>query len=225
MYVKSITVKAISVAALCCISTFADATPNIQHWQSASGAKVLFVEDHDIPMLDVSVSFQAGSSFDVAETSGVAAMTHQLLDAGADGLSEDDISRSMADLGAQFGGGFDQDRSVLSLRTLSSTADRDRALDIMARVLQHPVFPQDILEREKVRLIAALKESDTKPESIAGKALQKAVFGMHPYALRNSGEVETVEKFTVQNLKDFYRAHYQANRAVVAIMGDATRAG
>ena len=224
MYANSKIIKAVGVAALCCLSTLAFATPNIQHWQSTSGAKVLFVENHDIPMLDVEVTLQAGSSFDTADKSGVASMTHGLLDSGADGLSEDDISRGMADIGAQFGGGFDQDSASVSLRTLSSAAERDKALDIMARVLQHPVFPENILEREKIRLIAALKEADTKPENIAERTFQKAVFGTHPYALRGSGEVDTVEKITVQDLKDFYHAHYQAAHAVVAIMGDVTHA-
>jgi zinc protease len=221
--VKAMVVKSIGFAALCCITTLAIATPNIQHWQSASGAKVLFVEDHDIPMLDVAVTLQAGSSFDAPGKSGVAGMTHQLLDSGSEGLSEDEISRGMADIGAQFGGGFDQDSASVSLRTLSSAAERDKALDIMARVLQHPVFPQAILEREKVRLIAALKEAETKPENIAEKAFRKAVFGTHPYALLGSGEVDSVEKITVPDLSDFYRTHYQAANAVVAIMGDATR--
>jgi zinc protease len=224
MFAKIKIFKAMGIATLCCISTFAYATPKIQHWQSASGAKVLFVEDHDIPMLDVAVTLPAGSSFDAADKAGVAGLTHQLLDAGSEGLSEDEISRGMADIGAQFGGGFDPDRSSMSLRTLSSPSERDKALDIMARVLQHPEFPEAILAREKVRLIAALKEAETKPESIAAKAFQKAVFGTHPYALLGSGEVDSVEIITVQDLRDFYRAHYQASHAVVAIMGDATRA-
>jgi zinc protease len=224
MFAKASIIKIIGCVALCCISSIVHATPKIQHWQSASGAKVLFVENHDIPMLDVAVTVQAGSSFDTPEKSGLAGLTHQMLDAGSDGLSEDDISRGMADIGAQFGGSFDQDRSSVTLRTLSSVAERDKALDIMARVLQHPVFPEMVLAREKVRLIAALKEAETKPESIAEKAFQKAVFGNHPYGLRSSGEIESVEKITVQDLKDFYLMHYQAGSAVVAIMGDATRA-
>jgi len=223
MFAKTKIIRAIGVAALCCLSNIVYATPNIQHWQSESGAKVLFVEDHDIPMLDVEVSLQAGSSFDTAEKSGVAGMTHTLLDAGSDGLSEDDISRGMADIGALFGGAFDPDRSSVSLRTLSSEAERTKALDIMARVLQHPTFPEAILAREKVRLISALKEAETKPEIIAERAFQKAIFGTHPYALRESGEVDTVEKITVRDLRDFYQAHYQADHAVVAIMGDVTR--
>ena len=224
MYANTRLVKSIAVAALCCVSTISFATPNIQHWQSASGAKVLFVEDHDIPMLDVAVSVPAGSSFDAEDRSGVAGLTHQMLDLGSESLSEDDISRGMADIGAQFGGSFDQDMAGLSLRTLSKEAERGKALAIMARVLQHPVFPEAILAREKARLISSLKEAETKPESIADKAFQKAVYGAHPYALPVHGEVASVENITVQDMKDFYHAHYTAGNAVVAIMGDVTRA-
>ena len=223
MFVKLQMIKSMSVVVLCAVATGVFATPNIQHWQSASGASVLFVEDHNIPMLDVAVSLPAGSSFDAADKTGVAGLTHQLLSLGAEGLSEDDISRGMADLGAQFGGSFDQDRASLSLRTLSRESVRDKALDIMARVLQQPLFPEAILLREKARLIAALKEAETKPESIADKAFQKAVYGKHPYGYPVSGEISSVENITAQNLNDFYRSHYLANSAVVAIMGDVSR--
>ncbi|MDD4978711.1 MAG: pitrilysin family protein [Gallionella sp.] len=208
----------------CVIATAAHATPSIQYWQSASGAKVLFVEDHDIPMLDVAVSVPAGSSYDSAQKSGVAALTHHMLDLGSLGMNEDETSRGLADLGAQMGGGFDQDRASISLRTLSNPAVREQALAIMAKVLQHPVYAPDILDRERTRVIAGLKEAETKPENIADRAFQKAVYGTHPYALQVSGEVDTVQGISAQDLQDFYRTHYNAERAVVAIMGDVTRA-
>lgn len=208
--------------ALSCLATTANATPRIQHWQAASGAQVYFVEDHDLPMLDVAVDFAAGSGFDDAAKPNVAGLTQGLMNLGAEGLSEDDIARKLADIGAQLGGHFDADRSGLSLRTLSSAAQRDVALDILARVLQHPVFPETVLAREKTRMIAALKEAATKPESIAAKAFGKAVFGTHPYGL--SPEVADVEKIQRADLDGFYRAHYGARAAVVALMGDITRA-
>ena len=216
-------IKMIYAATLCCIANAALATPDIQHWQSASGAKVLFVENHNIPMLDVAVSFPAGSSFDTLDLSGVAGLTHQMLDTGSEGLTEDEISRGMADIGAQFGGAFSQDRASVSLRTLSDSGVRGTALDIMATVLQHPLFSDEILRREKLRLIASLKEAETKPDNIAGKAFQKAVYGTHPYALPVRGQVVSVEKITAQDIREFYLAHYAAGNAVVAIMGDVTR--
>ena len=200
------------------------ATPQIQHWQAASGARVYFVENHDLPMLDVAVVFAAGSGYDVAEKSGLAGLTQSMLDLGAEGLSEDDIARKLADIGAQLGGNFDADRAGVSLRTLSSAAERDQALDILARVLQRPLFPENVLAREKTRLIAGLKEAETRPESIAAKAFDKAVFGAHPYGLPSSGEVASVEKIQRADIEAFYRAHYSARAAVVAIMGDVTRA-
>ena len=90
----------------------------IQHWQTASGARVYFVENHDLPMLDLSVEFPAGAGYDQAAKSGVASMTNRLLQLGADGMTEDEIARRIADVGAQFGGRFSTDHAGLSLRTL-----------------------------------------------------------------------------------------------------------
>lgn len=217
--------KFFAAAALVCATVFSGAalaTPKIQHWQAPSGARVYFVENHDLPMLDVAVDFAAGSSFDPAEKSGLAGLTQGLLSLGAEGMSEDDIARNMADVGAQLGGRFDADRAGMSLRTLSSVAERDQALSILEQVLQRPLFPEAVLAREKTRMIAELKEAETKPDSIAGKAFGKAVFGNHPYGL--SSTVDSVEKIQRADLETFYRTYYSARAAVVAIMGDVTRA-
>lgn len=217
-------IAVIATGLLLGISTAAIANPKIQHWQAASGARVYFVENHDLPMLDVAVNFPAGSGFDSAEKAGLAALTHGLLALGSEGMSEDDVARKMADIGAQLGGHFDADRSNLSVRTLSSRAERDEALAILARVLQRPLFPETVLAREKTRLIAALKEAETKPESIAAKAFSKAVFGWHPYGLPSSGDIASVEKLQRADLDAFYSTHYGAKAAVVALMGDISRA-
>jgi len=213
--------KVISAAILSLAATVALATPEIQHWQAPSGARVYFVEDHGLPMLDVAVNFSAGSGFDVAGKVGVAHVTFGMLDLGSQELSEDDIARRLADIGAQLGGHFDTDRAGLSLRTLSNTKEREAALDILARCLQQPLFPEDVLAREKARLIASLKEAETQPDSIADKAFGQAVFGAHPYGWH--AEVADVEKIQRADLEGFYRAHYSAKHAVVALMGDATR--
>ncbi|MDD2774432.1 MAG: pitrilysin family protein [Gallionella sp.] len=217
-------ISSILMVVWCCVSSQVFATPHIQTWRTAQGAKVLFVENHDLPMLDVSVKFPAGSGYDAAEKAGVADLTNQLLKAGATELSEDDIARGMADVGAELGMAVDQDSAGVTLRTLSQAAQREQALAILAKLLQHPVFPEAILAREKARTIAALKEAETQPESIADKAFNKAVFGTHPYAFDAYTTPATVEAITQQAVQDFYRAHYQARYAVVAMMGDVTRA-
>lgn len=206
-----------------CAFTAQAALP-IQHWQSASGARVYFVENHDLPILDASVTFAAGSSYDVAEKAGVAAMTQGLLSLGAGGLTDDQIAGKFADLGAQPGGDFDLDRAGLKLRTLSSERERVPALALFATLLQQPDFPAAVLEREKARTIAGLREAATQPESIVNKAFSLALFGQHPYSFDERVEPETVEKITRDDLVAFHRSHYTRHNAIVAIIGDVTRA-
>src|SRR3954470_3311989 len=99
----------------------------IQHWETKRGARVYFVENHDLPILDVSVDFPAGAGFDTREKSGAASMTASLLRLGAGGMDEDAIARAMADVGAAYGSRFDQDRGGVGVRTLSSAKERARA--------------------------------------------------------------------------------------------------
>jgi zinc protease len=195
----------------------------IQSWTAPSGARVLFVESHDLPMLDVSVELPAGSARDKPESSGLASLTQRLLRLGADGMDEDEIARRLADVGANLNVTFDVDRAGYTLRTLSSAAEQQQALSVLGTVLQSPSFPEAVLAREKSRVIAGLKESDTKPDVIAARTLARLLFREHPYALRTTGEADTVAKLTREDLATFYQTYYRRDQAVVSIMGDVTR--
>ena len=197
---------------------------NIQHWVTPQGARVVFVENHDLPMLDVSVDFSAGSARDSREKSGLANLTRHLMTLGAGAYSERDIAEKLADVGAVMSGRFDADRAGFSLRTLSGKAERDQSLSLLAAILSQPRFDAAVLEREKSRVISGLEEAATKPESIGEKAFQAAIYGEHPYGLNEGGEVSTVPHLAQADLAAFHRTYYRARNMSVALMGDLSRA-
>lgn len=205
------------------VSFTANAAVKIEQWQTSTGAEVYFVENHDLPIVDVSVNFAAGSARDTADKSGLAGVTRYMMTLGAAGMSDETIANKMADVGAVLGGDFDADRASFKLRTLSSEREKMQALTVFRQVLQTPDFPEAVLTREKARIIAGLQESATQPESISNKAFMAALYPNHPYSLDESGEVETVNKLTRADLQHFYQQHYGAKNAVVAIIGDLTR--
>src|SRR5450830_130076 len=209
--------------ALLVFTISAEAAVKIQQWQTSAGAEVYFVENHDLPIVDLSVNFSAGSARDTAEKSGVAGITRYLMALGAAGMSDEVIANKMADIGAILGGDFDADRAAFKLRTLSSAREQTQALDVFTKVLQKPDFPEAVLTREKARIISGLQESATRPESISNKAFMSAMYGKHPYSLDESGEVETVAKIKREDLQDFYNKYYSAKGAVIAMIGDLTR--
>jgi len=223
MSLKKIQTTLVLSFAMLMMSLSAEAGVKIQQWQTTTGAEVYFVENHDLPIVDLSVNFSAGSVRDTAEKSGLAGITRYLMALGAAGMSDEVIANKMADIGAILGGEFTSDRATFKLRTLSSVREQTQALEVFVKVLQKPDFPQTVLDREKARIIAGLQESATQPESIANKAFMAALYGKHPYSLEESGEVETVSKINREDLQAFYAKYYGAKGSVIAMMGDLTR--
>jgi zinc protease len=224
-YIKKIVASGflmISTAAMFA-ATSVQAAVKIEQWQTSAGSAVYFVENHDLPILDLSVNFAAGSARDTAEKSGVASITRYLMTLGAAGMSDEAIANKFADVGAVLGGSFDADRAALSLRTLSSERERLQALNVFTQILQKPDFPDAVLAREKARIISGLQESATQPESISTKAFMSALYGTHPYSLDDSGEIDTVAAIKPDDLRAFYQQFYGAKGAVIAIIGDVTR--
>jgi len=217
-------IKRFVCALLLSLPLAAQAALTIQNWQTPQGARVYFVESHELPMLDISVDFPGGSARDPAGKQGLAQLTHGLLDQGAGGLSDTEIAHRLADVGAVLGGAFDRDRAGVTLRTLSSSAEKTAALELLVRVLQQPDFPQAVIKREKQRLISAIHEAEADPGTVAEKAFYRALYGMHPYAHDESGDPAAIAKLTRADLQAFYRTYYSAPNAVIALMGDISRA-
>ncbi|KQT43751.1 MULTISPECIES: pitrilysin family protein [unclassified Methylophilus] len=195
---------------------------NIQHWTTAQGSEVYFVENHALPMMDISVNFPAGSAHDSPETSGAAGVTQHLMALVAGGLDEETLTNRFADIGAVLGGNFDADRAGFKLRTL--TSEQAVALEAFSFVLHKPDFPEAVLKREQARIVAGLQEAETEPDSIAQKAFMRSLYGTHPYSLDQSGEIDTVQSLTVTHLRQFYETHYTAKSAVISLIGDLTAA-
>lgn len=200
----------------------------IQSWIAPSGAKVMLVESRSIPMIDVNIDFDAGSRYDPPGKSGLALLTAGLLDAGASSvggspaLSEAQIADRFADVGAMEATSAGRDAATVTIRTLSSAAERDAAVGTLAQFLQHPTFPDTVLRRESARLSSAIAESDTKPEAITEKAFRRAIYGTHPYGVTpTAASVSAVKR---DDLVRFYRDMYSPKRAVVSIVGDIDRA-
>lgn len=208
--------------ALMAVAPLAQAGVNIQHWVAPSGARVYFVESHDLPIVDLQVDFAAGNAYDPQDKAGLAGMTRGLLDAGAGDLDEEAIAEKQVDTGAQLGGSTDLDRSGVSLRTLSSAKERDASVGLLRLLLSQPKFPENVFEREKAHAIASIKEAETQPAAIAGKRFSQALYPNHPYG--NVATVESVTRITRDEVAAFHKRFFVAGRAVVSIVGDVSRA-
>jgi zinc protease len=196
---------------------------NIQTWQTAEGTKVLFVEARELPMFDLQVTFAAGSSRD-ENVPGLAMLTNAMLNEGVPGKDVSAIAAGFEDLGADFGNGSFRDMAIASLRSLSAQEQREPALQLFTEVLGQPTFPEDSLLRIKNQLMAGFEYQKQNPGKLASLALYERLYGSHPYAHPSEGSEQSIPGITRAQLQAFHAKAYAAPNAVIALVGDLSRA-
>ena len=207
----------------------AQAALPIQHWTLANGAKVYLVSTNALPIVDVQIDFDAGSRRDPAAQAGLAstsaAMVEKGVRAGRNGepaLDQNALGEAWADLGASFGVGAGTDRTSYTLRTLSDPALLSKAVALAAREIGEPSFPDDIWPRERERINAAIKEANTKPATVVGRAFAQAVYGTHPYGQEVTEA--TLARIDTAAMRQRYEQLILPCRAKLSIVGAVTRA-
>ncbi|MFQ5661367.1 MAG: M16 family metallopeptidase [Gammaproteobacteria bacterium] len=200
------------------------ATPTIQHWQTGKGAEVYFVETHELPIVDIQLIFDAGSTRDPSGKHGLALLTNSLLAEGAGGMDADAISYEFERFGAVYANNAGYDSASVSLRSLSDAVKLQPALANLKRVISSPDFPVKAFERQRRQILIGIQQKQQSPAALAKDAFYAALFQQHPYAFPNEGTEESVKSLLLGDIAEFYRHYYSVRNATVAIVGDMDRA-
>jgi len=198
------------------------AAPQIETWVSSKGTPVLFVSAPDLPMLDVRITFQAGSDRDRGQW-GLASLTAGLLDQGAGDWNADLIADRLARVGAELSIDAQRDMASVSLRTLTRQAALRQAVETVALVIAKPTFAQEDIGRVRANVITGLNRDDQDPGTIGQKAIYQLIFGDHPYATDPAGTLDTLSSLVRQGLVNFHSKYYVTRNAVIAMVGDLSR--
>jgi len=215
-------VSAASLSLWLAVVPAVSAMPVIQHWVTDNGARVYFAAAPELPMVDINITFAAGSVRDDGHA-GLADMTSTLLDMGAAGLSADEIASRVESLGAELSTGSARDMAWIKLRSLSDAGHLQPALKLLADVINRPDFNKADFERERERTLVSIRHSEQSPATVAQYTFFRLAYADHPYATRPGGTLESISALQLDQLKAFYKRYYVARNAVFSIVGDLDR--
>ena len=194
------------------------ASPNIEYWITSTGAEVYYVHAPELPMVDIQIVFDAGSSRD-EDALGIAMLTNSLLADGANGDDADKISNDFESLGAIYATDIGYDSASLQLRSLTESELLKSAIVNLKKVLSAPDFPTDALERRRSQMLIGIKAKQQSPAAIAKDAFMKATYQSHPYAKPSEGTETSVKAINRKDIVSFYKKHYTAKNSMIAIVG------
>ena len=200
----------------------------VVQWTQSSGARIFLVESPAIAMVDVKLDFDAGARRDPAGKFGLAGVTASTASQGIEArgaepaLDENALGEAWADLGASFNASASSDRMSFSLRSLTYPDLLPKAVALAARQLGEPSFPQQVWQRDRQRMIASIKEANTRPATVAGRAFAASVYSGHPYG--NEVTEASLANISIADMQALYARAVKPCRAVVTIVGAVTRA-
>ena len=185
-----------------------------------NGLQVVLVSHHEQPAVSVRMTVKAGAAQDPKGKLGVAMLTAALLDQGAAGRNAEQIAEAIDFIGGILGTGAGTDLTYVNAVVMKDNLPF--ALNLLADVARRPNFAVEEVERQRQQALAGLKVAAEDPDSVAGRVIDRLIYGFHPYGLPGTGTPESLASLTRQDFVDFHRQFYVPNNALLAIVGDVS---
>ena len=214
--------KSIAVGVSLLMAASVQAAPlKIQHWKTTEGLGVYFVPTTELPMVDIRVLFSAGSSQD-GTAFGLASLTNHLLGEGTAHQTADQIALNFDRVGAGFSSAVNRDSASVSLRTLTAPAYFSPALKQFILALDHPVFREKAMNRNRQLMRTSIKAASQNPGDIAAKVFFSTLYKGQPYAHSVEGTLKSLDQLRLDQVKAFYKQFYVASNATITMVGNLT---
>lgn len=198
----------------------AHAIPPIEQAELDNGLRVLLMQSHNVPMVVMSLTVPAGSRLDPDGRGGAASMLASML---TDHTSKNDYVRWADRLDAaaiRLGSGASYDSMSLTLTVLKEALGD--GVDAFAEAALSPGWDAGRFAILKADSVAGAQKSLEEPGVRAAEETASLLFAEHGYGHRSDGDVASLQRIKLKDLKGMYSAQFKPQGAVLAVSGDVT---
>jgi zinc protease len=192
--------------------------PPARERRLANGLRVLFLENHEQPVVTMAVMIRSGAAAEPAEKAGLAQMTAGLLDQGTESRTAAEIAETIDSAGGALGASAGWDATTVTTTVLRNRADV--AASLLGDVIMHPAFAPEEIDRVREQTLNGLQLSRSDAGAVADEVFEKIVLGGSPYGHPASGTPESVRAITRDDIVAYHKAHFLPNNATIAVVGD-----
>lgn len=197
--------------------------PAMQHATLANGLKVVLLERHGAPIVNVALAVDAGVAADTPAQAGLASLALELLDKGTAKRDAYQMSDALESQGARLTTATGADLSLVRLHATS--ANLAPSLALLAEAALQPAFPQDQFTLYQQRRLAQIAQEKAQPTALAQRVLPGLLYGQaNGYGRPASGFEESVRTLTRDDLVKWHGDWFKPASTTVIVTGDTTMA-
>ncbi len=187
-----------------------------------NGLQVLYVEDHNLPVVSAQLTTRAGSENTTPDKAGLASLAAATM---AEATTTRDLTKLAEDqeaIGTRIQVGASTDAATAGLSVTTNNADA--GFELLSDVIQHPAFKDEDFERLRKQRIVTISQQADSVQAMAIRIGPQLLYGDQPYGAAATGTVDTVTKLTHDDIATFYKMHVGPADSALALTGDLNEA-
>lgn len=182
-----------------------------------NGIILYMMEDHRLPLFNVSAIIRCGAAYEPIEMMAVPDFTGAIMrSGGTTNIDADSLNAILELIGGSIETNIGDEDGTARLRVLSK--DTELGIRLLADVLRNPAFPEDKIDLMKSQYKNRIKRRNDRPGSILNREWYHMIYGDHPYG--RILEWEYVKDIDQADLKAYHDRCFAPNNLMLGITGD-----
>lgn len=187
---------------------------NFERDKLSNGIVVITRCNPETPRTSLNLFFDAGINRE--KKAGIATLTGRLLTQGTLSRSAEQIANELENNAIELNVSTGEDYTKIS--TLFLNEDLEKALEMLEDIIKNVTF--DSFEKEVKKLKGEIDASLDSPVKKAQDNLISNVFFDSPYGNTSAKVLEQLESITKQDVVDFFKQNFIAEKACISVVGD-----
>jgi predicted Zn-dependent peptidase len=184
----------------------------------SNGVVVYAVEDHDLPLVNVSTIVRTGSYLDPAGKEGLAAlMGAQMRVGGTTSKTAEEFDEAADFLAANIANTIGPTQGNASVNLLAK--DIDQGLALYFDMLRNPRFQEDRLKLAKSQLLQNMERRNDRTDAIEGREWSRLMYGAEHFSTKQTTKA-SIDSITREDMIAFHQRYYQPGGFIFAVSGD-----
>ncbi len=168
----------------------------------------------------VEVMVKVGSNHEKKDERGISHfLEHILFEGTKKRPTNKEISNEIEKIGGDFNAYTSNERTCFYIKVLKKHFKR--AMDVLADILQNPLFEEKNIEKEKNVVIKEIDMVNDEPKFFQWVMLQKNLFEKHPGKYPTYGEKKVISGLNREKVRAYFGKYYVPKNMVLSITGEA----
>lgn len=192
-------------------------TSKIETIKNKNGDELILRYSNETPSISVRMALLGGSRIENESHAGLTELMSRALLSATENYSEEELLAKVEGLAASLGPVSGKNSFGISSEFLKPV--EGEMAEMFEEVIQRPLFPQEVIDRERTIQLEQIKNRQDNPGAICSKIFAKAIFGDHPYGREQIGEPQTISNLTRQDILDQWHANLSAPKMTMTVCG------